>query len=198
MLSFPDGRLQHTTHRFPSLRLAAFEDLGMYKLMPWIAPGALLRGYWDHASERDVDWVIGAFMLLPREVFEQTGGFDERLFMYGEDMEWCHRIRARGWRVRFYPSASIMHWGHASADIRWGDERIALCLERDRDFYREHHGRVLTMLFMGIHVLGAALRTLYYSARAKLGGAQAAPYRAMQPAVASTLRILVSLAAGRR
>ena len=66
----------------------------MYKLLPARRSGELvLSGHWDYAQERDVDWVAGSFMMLPREVFDQTGGFDERMFMYGEDLEWCYRIR---------------------------------------------------------------------------------------------------------
>ena len=99
----PDGRLQHTAYRFPTLRRALFEALGLYKLTSTKHTAeVLLAGYWDHAAERDVDWVAGSFMLLPREVFETTGGFDERFFMYGEDLDWCYRIRDCGWRVRFF------------------------------------------------------------------------------------------------
>jgi hypothetical protein len=197
-LFFPDGRLQYTAQRFPTLGLALFEDLGLYKLAPRRAPGILLRGYWKHDAERDVDWVIGAFMLVPRGVFEQTGGFDERLFMYGEDREWCYRIRTMGWRVRFYPDASIVHLGHASSDIRWGDERVALCLERDRDFYVEQRGLAYARLMMSVRVAGAALRAAYYSIRASLRDRNAPRYREMQPHLVNTLRVLVALALGRR
>ncbi len=128
-LVYPDGRLQHSTYRFPSLRRTLLEDLGLYKLLGTKRAGeALLGGYWDHDEERDVDAVAGAFMLLPRAVFEQTGGFDERLFMYGEDLEWCRRVREFGGRIRFYPQASIVHLGHASTEMRMGDDRVALCL----------------------------------------------------------------------
>jgi len=192
-LRFRDGRLQHTAYRFPSIRLALFEDLGFYKLMPRRAPEALLGGYWHYAEERDVDWVAGAFMLLPREVFEQTGGFDERLFMYGEDMEWCYRIRDRGWRIRYYPAASIMHVDHASSEIRWGDERIALCLRRQRDIYIERNGRRRGTVLMLLRVVGASLRTAYYSLRVGLGGPRAGAYRDMQPYVRATFRALISL-----
>jgi GT2 family glycosyltransferase len=185
--------LQHSAYRFPSIPLALLEELGIFKLMPRRAPTALLGGYWDYAEERDVDWVAGAFMLLPRGVFEQTGGFDERLFMYGEDMEWCYRIRERGWRVRYYPSASIRHADHASSELRWGDERVALCLRRQRDVYSERHGRARGEVLMGLRVLGAALRASYYTVRARVGGRRAQPYREMQPLVLSTFRSLLAL-----
>jgi GT2 family glycosyltransferase len=197
-LRFPDGRLQHTAYRFPSLPLALFENLGFYKLAPWVAPQALLGGYWHYGEERDVDWVAGAFMLLPREVFEATGGFDEHLFMYGEDMEWCYRIRDRGWRIRYYPSASVLHVDHASSEMRWGDERIALCLQRQRDIFAERNGRGRGKALMLVGVTGAALRTAYYFVRGRLGGRRAQSYRDMEPSVRAAFQALLSLSLGRR
>ena len=197
-LEFPDGRLQHSAYPFPTLATAAVENLGFYKLMPEKRAGSmLLSGYWDYAEERDVDWVAGAFMLMPRDVFERTGGFDERLFMYGEDLEWCYRIRDAGWRIRYYPQARVKHYDHASSEIRWGDERVALCLQRQRDIYRERNGRLKTSAFMGIGVLGAALRTAYYSVRA-LGGKRAEAYGEMRRHTALALRIQLGMLRPRR
>jgi asparagine synthase (glutamine-hydrolysing) len=199
-LVLPDGRLQHSVYRFPSLRVAFVESLGLYKLLPEQTAGSvLLAGYWDQAEERDVDWVSGAFMLMPRVVFEQTGGFDERFFMYGEDLEWCYRIRDRGWRIRYYPEAAVRHSDHASSEIRWGDERVFRSLKSQRDIYRERHGRVRTAAFMALGVAGALLRTGYYSLRRRLaGGARAQAYAEMQRYTALSLRILLSLILGRR
>ena len=198
-LVYPDGRLQHSTYRFPSLRRAVLEDLGFYKLLGARRAGeALLGGYWDHDEERDVDAVAGAFMLLPRTVFEQTSGFDERLFMYGEDIEWCRRISDNGGRIRFYPQAAIVHLGHASTDLRMGDDRVALCLERERDLYAEAGGRVRGAMFVWVKVTGAALRLGYYRTRGRLGGARAQGHREMTPYLATTLRALLRLATGRR
>jgi asparagine synthase (glutamine-hydrolysing) len=198
-VEFPDGRLQHTAYRFPSLRLSVLEDLGLYKLLGRRRAGeTLLGGYWDYEQERDVDWVAGAFMLLPREVFEQTGGFDERLFMYGEDLEWCQRIREHGWRIRFFPQASIVHLNHTSSELRWGDERVALCLERQHVLYVERRGRGFGAAFMAVKIVGAALRSGYYLARGRLGGEAAQGYRDMSPHLTSTFRTLVRLAVSKR
>jgi GT2 family glycosyltransferase len=197
-LRFPDGRLQHSAYRFPSVRLALFEGTGIYKLLPRRAGAILLGGYWDYEDERDVDWVAGAFMLLPREVFAQTGGFDERLFMYGEDLEWCYRIRDLGWRIRYYPDAALVHVDHASSEIRWGDERVALCLRRQRDIYAERRGDLRATVLMAIGVVSTALRTGYYAARIAAGGPRSDAYRQMQRHQRSALRIMLSLTLNRR
>ena len=198
-LVFPDGRLQHTAYRFPTLRRALFEGLGLYKVASTdFASDTLLAGYWDHAQERDVDWVAGSFMLMPREVFETTGGFDERFFMYGEDLEWCYRIRDCGWRVRFFPRASIIHYDHQSADLKWGEERIARCLETERDVYAARHGRAATSALVLARLGGQALRLIYYGLRVRLPGRRAAAYEPMQRYAAISARALVALAVGRR
>ena len=198
-LIYPDGRLQHTAYRFPSTRRALFEALGLYKLTSTArAADVLLAGYWDHAEERDVDWVAGAFMLLPRTVFEATGGFDERLFMYGEDLEWCYRVRDRGWRVRFFPRATIIHYDHQSADLKWGDGRIARCLKTERDVYAGRYGNAAASALLLSRLLGQTLRVAYYSVRVRLPGRRASSYEAMQRYAAISARALAALALGRR
>ena len=198
-LRFPDGRLQYSAHRFSTLRLAVLEDLGLYKLLGRKRAGeTLLGGYWEHDDERDVDWVIGAFMLLPRDVFRLTGGFDERIFMYGEDIEWCHRIADANRPIRFFPQAEIVHRDHSSSEMRYGDERVALCLRRQHDLFRERNGSARARLFMAVRVTGAALRAAWYSARARAGGRRGDAYRAMQPSVVGTYRLLRGMAMRRR
>jgi len=148
-------------------------------------------------DERDVDWVAGAFMLMPREVFERTGGFDERLFMYGEDVEWCQRIHAEGWRIRHFPQAIIRHRDHASADIRYGDERIALCLQRQADLFVEQHGQLLGAAFMATRIVGTGLRAAYYVVRGLVPGATGRRYRDMAPVLTSSFRAVLALAVRR-
>lgn len=191
-----DGRLQHSAYRFTSVRLAALEDLGLYKLVSRRRAGeTLLGGYWDYARERDVDWVSGAFMLVPRRVFEVTGGFDERLFMYGEDMEWCQRIQASDWRVRYYPEASVKHFDHSSSNLRWGDERITICLHRQLGLYREQNGAARAAVLLSLRIVGSTLRTTYYSFR--ILGPRGDSYLPMRRYTMHALRVLVTLAVSR-
>ncbi len=61
------------------------------------------------------DWVMGAFMLLRGEVFRRSGGFDEGIFMYMDEVEWCYRLRRLGFRIGFYRDAKVVHLGGASS-----------------------------------------------------------------------------------
>jgi len=198
-LMLPDGRLQHSTYRFPSLKLALFEDLGFYKVLPASRRGdVLLAGYWQHDEERDVDWVSGAFMLLPREVFKKTGGFSEAYFMYGEDMEWAYRIREAGWRIRYYPDASITHLDHSSSALRWGDRRVTICIERQLEIYKQRRGRFRAGLFNLIKTAGVLLRAAYFSMCSLAGGRRRDYYRDMKRYYVLSLRVHAAIAVGRR
>jgi len=170
-LLFEDRTLQTSSSRFPSIRLAILEDLMLYKLLPRRLQGELLLGgYWPHDHARDVDCVWGAAMLVRREVFERTGGFDEQIFMYGEDIEWCMRVRDSGWRVRFNPDCRIIHLNHKSAEKKYGDERIDLCHRQFYDIYRRRCGRVAMGTLLLIKTTGSLIRVCYFGTRSLAKG----------------------------
>jgi len=198
-LLMPDGRLQYSTYRFPSIRLAILEDFGLYKLLSRARRGKVLSsGYWEQDEERDVDWVAGSFMLCPRRVFEETGGFSEAYFMYGEDMEWCYRIRDCGWRIRYYPDASVVHLDHSSSDIRWGGRPIATCIERQVNIYAGRHGRLRGALYNFVKITGTLFRLVYFTVRDLAGGARRDYYKQMRRYYLLCLRAHAALAVSAR
>jgi GT2 family glycosyltransferase len=170
-LLFEDGTLQSSCSRFPSLGVALLEDLMLYKFLPRRLQGELLLGgYWPHDHARDVDVVWGAAMIVRRQVFEQTQGFDERIFMYGEDLDWCMRVRDHGWRIAFTPEAAIIHLNHKSSEQKYGDERIDLCHKRAYEIYRRRAGLAAMLLMMLIKTFGALVRVGYFGLRAMSKG----------------------------
>jgi asparagine synthase (glutamine-hydrolysing) len=191
----PDGSLQHTVYRFPSLKLTALDNLGLHKLLPWVRGADLLGGYWAQDEDRDVDWVAAAFMLVRREVFEETGGFDESIFMYGEDLDWCWRIHDRAWRIRYLANATVLHHDHASSDILWGQQRIDECLQRAHELVARRKGRLYAVTMLAMTILGAALRLGYYRGRAGVPLPGRQRYRAMLPYLSQVLRSLRGIAA---
>lgn len=171
LLRFEDGRVQTSARRFGSLGTLAIEELGLYRLLPRERVAELLLGgYWPHDAEREVDWITGACMLVRREVFERTGGFDPRIFLYGEELEWCQRIRAAGWSVVFSPEAEVVHIGHESADRLLGPQgRIDRCLLAADRLLRLREGRLAGALAPWLRAAGALLRLLAFGLRAALG-----------------------------
>lgn len=63
---------------------------------------------------QEVDWVKGGLLMIRRDVFEEIGGFDEKIFMYTEDMELCYRVKLAGKKIYFYPDVLVLHKEHGS------------------------------------------------------------------------------------
>src|SRR5688500_6058110 len=117
----PDGSLQISVWRNPptpwAMIVGAFR---LYRLLPRRVAGELLLGpYWNHDRRRTVNMLMGAAMLVKREVVDQLGGFDERFHMYAEDFEWCLRIVRGGWEIGFEPDAVVLHHGGQATGKRW-------------------------------------------------------------------------------
>ena len=179
-LRFPRGRRQHVANRRLSVRRTLVERLWLYKLMPAAQRGEyLLGGYWEEDREIEVDWLAGAFMLLRRELFVRTGGFDERFWMYGEDSEWCMRLRRLGVRIVYAPRVGVVyHVGAASSDILWTErERLARCHRGGLDAYASVFGPARGHLYHAAELTGASVRWAVYSAAGRFRPDE---YRAIQ------------------
>lgn len=111
-----------------------------------------------------VDWVYGTFLAVRRDLFRQLGGFDVRFFMYGEDMDLCHRAARVGARTILVPGARAIHHGAVSATARFGGGRDAEVVKGELRFYalRTPPGtlrafRAVGALKFGAKTLAAAL-----------------------------------------
>jgi GT2 family glycosyltransferase len=157
----PDGTVEHSTHPFPSNGMALLDAFGGRRWLPHSYQEAwCLEGAWHHDRPRRVDWAVGAALLMRREAIEEIGGFDERFFMYVEDVEWCWRANTMGWEIRFEPAAVVRHVGGASGTRRFGDARIALEAANLRTFTRDALGPNRSLIFLGIQAVGCASRAV--------------------------------------
>lgn len=115
-LAYPDGSTQPSRRRFPTLLTGLMESTIVQDY--WPENPAARRYYFTDQSNgviQDVDWLVGACLVARREVFEQVGLLDEAFFMYSEEVEWCHRVRQAGWRIVYFPEATIVHHEGASS-----------------------------------------------------------------------------------
>lgn len=106
-------------------------------------------------KDRYVDFVSGGFMMARRDVWEKLGGFDEKFFMYIEDMEFCYRVKKQKLKVMFSPVATILHVGQASGSRSFAIVSIYKGLLY---FHKKHKGilsysLVKTMLLFKASVL---------------------------------------------
>lgn len=156
-LERPDGELEHSTHPFPSVPIAALTAVGGDRWLPtaWL-DRLLLEPAWDHRRARPVDWAVGAAWLMRREAIDAVGGFDERFFMYVEDLAWCHRARSQGWSVWFEPDAVVVHVGNASGESGYGGRRTHTYLENTHRWYRAERGRFRSIAYRLLCAAGAS------------------------------------------
>ena len=172
-LERPDGTLEHSTHPFPSLEVAAVMGAGVYRRIGRRrAEDLMLWGTWMHDRPRSVDWAVGAALLMRRDALEDVGGFDERFFMYAEDLEWAWRAREAGWDIRFDPAALVRHVGNASGAAAYGRRRTATYMTNTYRFYRRHHGPASTAAYRALNLAGCA--RLYVRHRLQRHPAEAA------------------------
>ncbi|HEX4904254.1 MAG TPA: glycosyltransferase family 2 protein [Acidimicrobiales bacterium] len=127
----PDGTIYESGRVFPGV----VQAVGHAFLGPFVPGNRFTRAYrqtdWDRMTEREVDWVSGAAMLLRRSAFEQVGGFDEAFWLYGEELDLGTRLRNAGWKVLATPALEVMHVGGVST----GRSRRTH-LEHSRSIYR--------------------------------------------------------------
>lgn len=105
---YPDGSIQYLCRLLPS-PLDVF-GRGFFSASRWVATRNDRYEFrtWNYASIADFPFLSGCFMLLRRSVIDEVGGFDERFFMYGEDVDLSRRIHAR-YRTVFFPDVTIVH-----------------------------------------------------------------------------------------
>jgi GT2 family glycosyltransferase len=106
------GQVTRSCARFPTARDFLAKALGLDRLFPRLFPSWFMVE-WDHQTTRDVDHVMGAFELIRRVVFDQVAGFDERFFLYLEDVDLSLRARRAGWRIVFLSEGRAYHKGGA-------------------------------------------------------------------------------------
>jgi N-acetylglucosaminyl-diphospho-decaprenol L-rhamnosyltransferase len=116
----PDGTLQPSVRGFPTTWRLATE----YLFLRWLAPrssalNAFYGAGFDHRSRREVEFLVGAVLLVRRELVREIGGFDTSFFMFDEEVDFCYRARAAGRRVVFRPEAEFVHEGGASTQEVW-------------------------------------------------------------------------------
>ncbi len=137
-----DGTVQSSRRRFPTPATAFFTASW---LQPF-APRRVLDHYYvrDRPDDEtsDVDWVVGAAMMVRQSVVQQVGPLDAAYFMYSEELDWCRRIRDAGWRVVYLPAARVVHHVGKSSEQAVAARHINFERAKLR-YFRKYHGRLL-------------------------------------------------------
>jgi len=163
----PDGTVQHSARKFPTLLAGMFRNSILDRLFP---NNRYTRDYlqsdWDHSDPRQVDWLSGAALLIARPALWEMQGFDEGYFMYVEDMDFCWRAHKGGWQVWFCPDAQIVHTRARASDLV-PNRMIYQHHKSMYRFYKKHYRPTASLLERTLAPLGLCVRASYFIAKNK-------------------------------
>jgi N-acetylglucosaminyl-diphospho-decaprenol L-rhamnosyltransferase len=143
-----DGRVQRTCARAPTATALLLQTLFLDRLCPGLVAPHFLT-HWDHGDTRPVDQVMGAFLLIRRELFESLGGFDERFFLYYEDDDLCAAAREAGWSVVYHAGAQALHVGQGTTSAV-KDRRLFHHASSRVEYSAKRYGRVATIVLVAL------------------------------------------------
>ncbi len=163
-----DGDLQPSARMFPSLFNDALALTGLAARFPRSRLlGRADRTWADPSQPCEADWVPGAFAVLRRDLLDRIGAFDERFFLYYEEVDLFRRIKAAGSSVRYWPDVEVVHLGGESSRtvrrLAMQSSGAQLALWRMRSaliYYRKNHGPLTAWLSRGLEIGWHRVRAL--------------------------------------
>lgn len=166
-LLYPDGRIQPNGRRLPTLWREFLAASGLRRLNPSAFESRLEWGRDDFSRTTDVEEVSGACLMARREAVEQVGLLDEQLFMYYEEVDWCARMKAAGWKTAYVAEAEVVH--HVAQSVKQASFSVYRAFYESQFRYHRKHGappvwlamRLLSWLNLGKRY------ALYLGSRAK-------------------------------
>ncbi|HYF65051.1 MAG TPA: glycosyltransferase family 2 protein [Herpetosiphonaceae bacterium] len=175
-LVLEDGSLDMACRRsFPSAEVALYRMTGLSRLFPRSRRfGRYNLTYLDPDQITEVDSVVGAAMLVRTGVIREVGMFDETFFMYGEDLDWCFRIKSYGWQVWYDPRVTILHYKRVSSTRR-AVPSIRAFYEAMRIFHRKHYESSTVAPLNWLIYLGITLKEWQALARNRLRPTRSRP-----------------------
>lgn len=168
-LLLSNGELDDTCKRgFPTPSASFYYLFGFSRMFPNNPRFNKYKlNHLDPDQEHEVDSLVGAFILVRRETIQRVGELDENFFMYGEDIDWCYRIKENGYRVMYYPGTKVLHYKGASS--RKKPPKIVFEFYRAMIlFHRKHYARkypwlINCLVYMGVAIkLAIALTSNYF------------------------------------
>ena len=156
-----DGSLQRSCFSFPSPWRHLCDMLDLGRLLPRSRIFANQRDWFEHTTTAPVDWLMGAALVVRREVVERVGILDERFSLYCNELDWCYRIHQAAWEVHFVHDAEVVH--HCGATRRNEDRDFRLQSEFLRnhfDYIQKHYGIGGLLWYRLWMVVGFGLRAI--------------------------------------
>jgi len=164
-----DGSIQATGGYFPTLPRVfswmtiqdiPFVDNVVKPFHPFHSKSLFSKGSSFYEDKKELDWVTGAFLLTRREILEKVGGWDEKFFMYVEEVDLCFRIKSMGYQVWYLPQWKITHLGGASS--KTSEFSLISEYEGIKKFYKKHYPKWQYLVLRILLKIGALGRIIVF------------------------------------
>lgn len=147
-----NGNVLLTCGRFPTFFTALAEVCGLSKIFPEIFVPAPIMTDWDHSYSRDVDHIMGSYMLIRKSIIEKIGFMDESYFTYYEDLDLSKRIAEEGFKSFYDHDHFIYHEGGSSGD-KVSLRRLFYSLSSRRNYWKKYFGKTKTFFLTFISII---------------------------------------------
>lgn len=171
----PNGKLDDASHRgFPTPWNSIAHFSGISKMFP---RSQFLNGYNMGFSNlekpHEIDACAGAFMLVRRKAGDEVGWWDEDYFWYGEDLDFCYRLKQKGWKIFFVPNVYILHYKGASGGIKKISKEFTTASDETKKnatnarfsamkiFYNKHYENKYPKIINWLVIRGINFRSLF-------------------------------------
>ncbi len=135
-----DGTLQPSCRNFLTNRRLVLQHFFPWRKTPNAWRKRTVLEYWDHDETTEVDWLIGACILVRRTAVELVGLKDEGYPIFHEETDWCYRLKQAGWETWFLHHAQIVHFGSQTVGKLWGRGLVLEFYKGKHRFIRKHYG----------------------------------------------------------
>ena len=150
----PNDSLQISSHARPTLSRELWRLFHLDSLWPY---AEYPPTKWETNLAQDVDVLIGACLLLRKEVLDKVGFLDEDYFMYSEEVDLCYRIQRAGWRLFWVPQAEVVHFGGQSTQ-QVPTEMFLNLYHGKIKYFRKHKGWLAAQIYKLILMIAALSR----------------------------------------
>lgn len=163
-----DGSLQPSCRNFLTARRLILQHIFPWRMTPNSWKKRTVLEYWNHDETMEVDWIIGACILLPRKAVENVGLKDEGYPIFHEETDWCYRLRNAGWQTWFLHDLKVTHFGSTTVSKLWGRGLVLEFYKGKHRFIRKHFGllplllhRFLLAGLLSLRLAGVLVRSIF-------------------------------------
>lgn len=163
-----DGSLQPSCRNYLTSRRLVLQHIFPWRTAPNSWRKKTVLEYWDHDETMEVDWIIGACILLPRKAVEDVGLKDEGYPIFHEETDWCWRLKKAGWHTWFMHDLEVTHFGSTTVSKLWGRGLVLEFYKGKHRFIRKQYGllpallhRLLLTVLLSLRLAALLIRRIF-------------------------------------